>query len=67
MQSPFTNIEGFAENQLIYNVFNNIFFAKFERGLGIVYAEHFHPLPLATIALIITAVSNASYHQAHLP
>ncbi|KAF7964928.1 hypothetical protein HWV62_1629 [Athelia sp. TMB] len=55
--SPLGRTGGFAECKLIYDILNNVFFPKFQKCLGMAYADHFNPIPLPTLALIITSIA----------
>lgn len=46
------------EHPLIFNIFNHVFFGNKKSSIGVAYADYFNPLPLQTIALIVTAVSD---------
>lgn len=46
------------EHPLIFDIFEHIFFSNKKLSIGVAFADHFNPLPLPTMALIVAAVSD---------
>ncbi|KZP12817.1 hypothetical protein FIBSPDRAFT_1049856 [Athelia psychrophila] len=41
------------EHSLIFKIFSQVFFGNKKSSIGVAYADHFNPLPLQTMALIL--------------
>ncbi|KZP06191.1 hypothetical protein FIBSPDRAFT_902979 [Athelia psychrophila] len=45
------------EHPLIFDIFEHIFFSNKKLSIGVAFADHFNPLPLPTMALIVAAIA----------
>jgi hypothetical protein len=57
--------KGLYQSIIIQKVINITWFAR-RQDEGVIYSELFHPIPLPTIALVLTAVSGSPFLIVHL-